>query len=177
MDMNDELKEWIQIRFDRIMARFDRIERYLEKMTIKENLLQDEYLLDNQNVSQPHFSTSHDYKVAKIIVNYLIQFLIEIQLNNKDQEDKLTIPKKLNWTSSKVALIELIYSLHYQGVFNNGNSDIGLIAKYFENVFDINLGNFYQTYLELRNRKMNPTKFLDALREGLIRKMNEQDEK
>ncbi|MCK9438449.1 MAG: RteC domain-containing protein, partial [Synergistaceae bacterium] len=123
------------------------------------------------------FSTSHDYKVAKIIANDLIQVYIEDQLNNPTQEGKSTTSKKLNWTGSKVALIELIYALHYQGVFNDGNADIRLIAKYFENAFNVNLGNFYQTYLELRNRKMNPTKFLDALREGLIRKMDEQDEK
>lgn len=123
------------------------------------------------------FSTSHDYKVAKIIANDLIQVYIEDQLYNKDQNGKTTAIKKLNWTSSKVALIELIYALHYQGVFENGNADIRLIAKYFENAFNVNLGNFYQTYLELRNRKMNPTKFLDTLRETLIKKMEEQDER
>jgi len=127
--------------------------------------------------SDHNFSTSHDYKVAKIIANDLIQVYIEDQLNNKDQESKSTAPKKLNWTGSKVALIELIYALHYQGVFDNGNSDIRLIAKYFEFAFNVDLGNFYQTYLELRNRKMNRTKFLDALREVLIRRMDEQDGK
>ncbi len=123
------------------------------------------------------FSTSHDYKVAKIIANDLIQVYVEDQLYNKDQNDNPKAPKKLNWTGSKVAIIELIYSLHYQGVFDNGNADIRLIAKYFENAFNVNLGNFYQTFLELRNRKMNPTKFLDTLRETLIKKMEEQDEK
>src|SRR5690554_557066 len=121
------------------------------------------------------FSTSHDYKVAKIIANDLIQVYIEDRLNNPTQGGKSTTSKKLNWTGSKVALIELIYALHYQGVFNDGNADIRLIAKYFENAFNVNLGNFYQTYLELRNRKMNPTKFLDTLRETLIKKMEEQD--
>lgn len=81
-----------------------------------------------------------------------------------------TVPKKLNWTGSKVAMMELIYALHYQGVFDNGNADIRLIAKYFESTFDVNLGNFYQTYLELRTRKMKPTKFLDTLRETLKEK-------
>ncbi|MDR1203742.1 MAG: helix-turn-helix domain-containing protein [Tannerellaceae bacterium] len=52
MGMNDELKEWMQQRFDRIMARFDRIDRYLEKMAIKEKLLEGEKLLDNQDVCQ-----------------------------------------------------------------------------------------------------------------------------
>jgi len=123
------------------------------------------------------FSTFHDYKVAKIIGNDLVQVYIEDQLYNKDQEDKPKASKKLNWTGSKVAIIELIYSLHYQGVFENGNADIRLIAKYFEDVFNVDLGNFYQTYLELRNRKINQTKFLDTLRETLIKKMDEQDGK
>ena len=113
----------------------------------------------------------------KIIANDLIQVYIEDQLYKNAHIDKAADGHKLKWTGSKTALIELIYALHYQGVFDNGNSDIRLIAKYFENAFNIDLGNFYQTYLELRNRKMNRTKFLDALREGLIKKMDEQDEK
>lgn len=127
--------------------------------------------------SDQSFSTSHDYKVAKIIANDLIQVYIEDQLYNKFQKDKSKSPKKLKWTGSKVALIELIYALHYQNVFDNGNNDIREVAQYFESAFGIDLGNFYQTYLELRNRKMNRTKFLDALREELIRRMDEQDEK
>ncbi|EHO06983.1 hypothetical protein HMPREF9714_02834 [Myroides odoratimimus CCUG 12901] len=127
--------------------------------------------------SDYNFNTSHDYKVAKIIANDLIQVYIEDELYNKVQKSKSIVSQNLNWTGSKVALIELIYALQYQGVFDNGNCDIGLIAKYFESTFNVNLGNFYQTYLELRTRKVNPTKFLDALREGLIRKMDEQDEK
>ena len=127
--------------------------------------------------SEQSFSTSHDYKVAKIIANDLIQVYIEDQLYNKFQKDKSKTQKKLKWTGSKVALIELIYALHYHGIFSNGNNDIREVAQYFESTFDIDLGNFYQTYLELRNRKINRTKFLDALREELIRRMDEQDEK
>ena len=127
--------------------------------------------------SDQSFSTSHDYKVAKIIANDLIQVYIEDQLYNKFQKDKPKALKKLKWTGSKVALIELIYALHYQDVFDKGNNDIREVAQYFESTFDIDLGNFYQTYLELRNRKMNRTKFLDALREELIKRMDEQDEK
>lgn len=127
--------------------------------------------------SDQSFSTSHDYKVAKIMANDLIQVYIEDQLYNKVIENKSATSQKLNWTGSKVAMIELIYALHNQGVLDNGNSDIRLIAQYFENTFNIDLGNFYQTYLELRTRKINRTKFLDELRDGLLRKMDEQDEK
>ncbi|MCO5287018.1 MAG: RteC domain-containing protein [Chitinophagaceae bacterium] len=122
------------------------------------------------------FSTSHDYKVAKIIANDLIEKYIEEQLNNLSKEKKSITQSKLNWTASKTALIELIYALHYRGVFDNGNSDIRLIAGYFENVFNIDLGNFYHTYLELKTRKLNRTKFLDSLKKELLKKMDEQDD-
>ncbi|MDM1086778.1 RteC domain-containing protein [Myroides odoratimimus] len=118
------------------------------------------------------FSTSHDYKVAKIIANDLIQVYIEDQLNSN--HTKVSDNSLLNWTASKTALTELIYSLHSQGVFENGNADIKLIAKTFESAFNIDLGDFYHTFMELKARKINRTKFLDSLCEALIKKMEEQ---
>ena len=123
-----------------------------------------------------NFTTSHDYKVAKIIANDLIQVYLEDQLSNNNQRKLLETPP-LNWTGSKTSLIELIYSLHSQGSIDNGNADIKIIAKTFENIFNIDLGDFYHSYLELKARKMNRTKFLDSLRDALIKRMDEQDEK
>jgi len=42
------MQEW----FERLLMRFDRIDRHLEKMAIKEKLLEGEKLLDNQDVCQ-----------------------------------------------------------------------------------------------------------------------------
>ena len=42
---------------------------------------------------------------------------------------------KQTWTGSKVALIELLYALHSEKVFNNGTSDLKDIAEYFEKIF------------------------------------------
>lgn len=123
-----------------------------------------------------NFTTSHDYKVAKIIANDLIQVYLEDQLSNNNQR-KLFETTPLNWTGSKTSLIELIYSLHSQGSIDNGNADIKIIAKTFENMFNIDLGDFYHSYLELKGRKINRTKFLDSLRDALIKRMDEQDEK
>lgn len=121
------------------------------------------------------FSTSHDYKVAKIIANDLIQVYLEYQMNINNQK-KVSDNSSLNWTGSKTALTELIYAMYSQGVFNNGNADIKFIAKTFQTVFDVDLGDFYHTFLELKSRKINRTKFIDSLREALIRRMDEQDE-
>ncbi|MGV8963389.1 MAG: RteC domain-containing protein [Candidatus Saccharimonadaceae bacterium] len=117
------------------------------------------------------FSISHDYKVAKIIANDLIQVYIENQLNTKTSNNA-----PLNWTGNKTALTELIYALYSLGVFENGNVDIKLISKTFEKTFNIDLGDFYHTFMELKSRKINRTKFLDNLRDALIKKMDEQDE-
>tara|TARA_R110000868_G_scaffold136970_1_gene350279 strand:- start:1023 stop:1850 length:828 start_codon:yes stop_codon:yes gene_type:complete len=122
------------------------------------------------------FSTSHDYKAAKIIANDLIQIYIEDQLHNNNRRKKSDNNELIFWTGSKTALTELIYALYAQGVFDNGNADIKIIAKTFENIFNISLGDFYHTFMELKARKINRTKFLDSLRDTLIRKMDEQDE-
>lgn len=82
----------------------------------------------------------------------------------------------LNWTGSKTALTELIYALYLQGVFDNGSIDIKNIAKTFERAFNVHLGDFYHTFMELKARKVNRTKFLDSLRDALIRKIDEQEE-
>jgi hypothetical protein len=121
------------------------------------------------------FSTSHEYKVAKIIANDLIQVYLEDRLNNINV--KKVSDNSLIWTASKTALTELIYALYSHGAFNNGNTEIKLIAKTFEDAFNIELGDFYHTFMELKARKINRTKFLDRLCEALIKKMDEQDEK
>ena len=122
------------------------------------------------------FSTSHDYKVAKIIANDQLQIYIENQLHKATNEEKSTDLPTLNWTASKTALIELIYALHSQAVFEGGNIDLKVIAKTFGQTFNIDLGDFYHTYIELKSRKINRTKFLDNLKESLLKKMDEQDE-
>ncbi|WP_313138662.1 RteC domain-containing protein [Myroides sp.] len=123
--------------------------------------------------TDPRFSTSHDYKASKIIANDLIQVYIEDQLTNNNQK-KPSNSSSLNWAESKTALTELIYALHSQGAF--GNADIIAIAKTFESTFNISLGDFYHTFMELKARKINRTKFIDNLRDALIMKMDEQEE-
>lgn len=128
------------------------------------------------------FSTSHDFKVAKIMAHDLIQVYLEdklLMIENKEPKEKSQVNPKLKqtWTGSKVALIELLYALHTEGVFNNGASDLKDIAKYLEHVFEIDLGDYYRTFLELRMRKTSRTKFLSSLTDSLIKKMDEADEK
>ena len=127
------------------------------------------------------FSTSHDFKVARILANDLIQLYLENQLlmiENKDTSDKSQRKPntKLTWTSSKVSLIELMYALHSEGVFNNGAVDLKDIAEYFEHVFEIELGQYRRAFLEIRARKSENTKFITSLNEALLKRMESSDE-
>jgi Asp-tRNA(Asn)/Glu-tRNA(Gln) amidotransferase C subunit len=99
-------------------------------------------------------------------------------MENREPKEKSQVnPKvKQTWTGSKVALIELLYALHTEGVFNNGTSDLKDIAEYFENVFNIDLGQYHRAFLEIRMRKSDQTKFLNALKEKLVKRMENTDE-
>lgn len=81
----------------------------------------------------------------------------------------------LKWTDSKINLIELIYALHAKGSFNYGQIDLKSIAQYFENIFQIDLGQVNRIFVDIRSRKNGTTKYLDILKECLINKINNTD--
>ncbi|MFY8214286.1 MAG: RteC domain-containing protein [Flavobacterium sp.] len=127
------------------------------------------------------FATSHDFKVATILANDLIQLYIENQLlmldNQENTEKSQRKPNvKMTWTGSKVALVELMYALHTEGVFNNGAADLKEIAEYFEHIFEIDLGQYRRVFLEIRARKNDRTKFLTTLNESIQKRMENSDE-
>lgn len=133
--------------------------------------------------NDPVFSTTHDFKVAKILAHDRLQIYIENELvliENKDANyntSQDTLKLKLTWTDSKTHLIELVYALHSYSVFSHGKADIKEIASTFEKAFDIDLGDYYRTYLEIRDRKSGSTKFLALLQKALAKRMEDQDEK
>lgn len=146
-----------------------------DKYDIKLTL--DGYIFENDT----RFSTTHDYKVAKILAHDLLQVYIENELVYLERKEvapnSQDAPKsKLTWQDSKTSMIELIYALQSHGVFGS-QADIKEIAAYFENVFNIDLGDFYRTYLEIRIRKTGRTKFLSLLQETLTKRMDQADEK
>ena len=58
--------------------------------------------------------------------------------------------KPVRWTGTKRALVELIYALDTVGCLNKGTLDIKEIVAYFEEMLDIDLGDFYHCYMELK---------------------------
>ncbi len=129
------------------------------------------------------FSTSHDNAIAKIMAyDLLISHYVEELSNLRDLS--YGIPNKLNtllngerlgWTASKTDLIELIYALQASGAIKSGTAGIKEMASACEDIFELNLGNVYRTFLEIRERKIDQTKFIDRLKATLLRRMEETD--
>jgi hypothetical protein len=79
---------------------------------------------------------------------------------------------KITWTGNKVELVELIYAWEKVGCFNHGNANIKEIVAYIEIVFNIDLGDYYHTFCEMRNR-VSRIAFLDKLIKALNDRMDE----
>lgn len=127
----------------------------------------------------PEFSTSHDMLWAKIkamhrYIHYLRNCLEELK-PGKSFSGPAKMHSVLLWTSSKTALIELIYALYSDGAINHGGADLSVITSSFEDFFNIKLDNVYKTYTEIKARKGSKTKFLEELILNLQQKISKED--
>jgi RteC protein len=149
----------------------------------------DKYFISIKSENPPHTNTiygfwddrlysSHDYTVAMIKANDMLRVYLKTELKElkaakdtkqADEEYKDSV----TWTDSKVSLVELIYAIHEVGSINKGTYDIKDLTALIEKTFQIDLGDYYHTYLELKTRS-NPTKYIDSLRLALLKKIEEE---
>lgn len=129
------------------------------------------------------FSTSHDNAIAKIMAYDLLISHYSEELNNlrglsygiPNKLNTLSNGERLGWTASKTDLIELIYALQASGAIKSGTAGIKEMASACEDIFELKLGNVYRTFLEIREHKIDQTKFIDRLKATLLRRMAETD--
>lgn len=123
------------------------------------------------------FCTSHDFNVSQFMANEMIADYLEdklAHLNSKSPSKAMT--SNLKWTGSRVDLVELIYALQSQQVFNHGDIDIKELAHFFSLMFNINIEDgIYRNYIDIKARKNDRTKFLRALAESLNSKIKEEE--
>lgn len=115
------------------------------------------------------FTTVGDPLVARIMAHdrleqYLLRSIYQLE---GYYFEKFSEKSPLRWTGSKSALVELLYALHLSHAFNGGSTDLSEAVKVFEKTFNMDLGNFYKTLNEVKNRKTGRTKFLQSLQELL----------
>lgn len=129
----------------------------------------------------PAFSTGFDYKVAKILCNDMLNIYLNQQLqllDKKQQSDKTQTELsdfKLKWTGTKSEAIEWGYGLFAAKILNNGNATIKEVMAFVEDAFDIELGDYYRTYLSLKNRKKDRTAFFTFIVEQLQKRMDDDN--
>ncbi len=130
-------------------------------------------------LDDPEFNTPGDHLLAQFkaygqVVLYLKKKLTTLDAENNSKS--VVTKQNLQWTGRKIELIELIYALHASGVIKGQKNGIKELADAFENLFEIDLGNYYRKFLEIRSRKIERTKFLDVLKLCFIKRMEKIDE-
>jgi hypothetical protein len=113
------------------------------------------------------FSTLCDRKLAKILAHQTIRDFITQAVNRLESDAQPATLPKLQWTVSKVSLVELMYALYTCGVFNHGNAELKQIAIAFQAMFGIHLDNYAKVFAEVKMRKNGNTIFIDQMKERL----------
>ena len=126
------------------------------------------------------YSTSHDYKLSKIIANEKFQEYLQMEYVKVGNETLLPEPKKAfpfahpSWTASPTDAIELIYSLKASGSVNNGNIDVSELVGIFEFIFQMEIKESYHKIIDIGRRKKTVPIFLNRLIDALIRVLNDK---
>ncbi|MBS1525317.1 MAG: RteC domain-containing protein [Bacteroidetes bacterium] len=130
----------------------------------------------------PLFCTGYDHKLATILANEQLALYIEKKLQkSNDTTNKFSMLEELglNWADTKTSFVELLYALQSLGAFYNvktkAKADVKDIARFFEVVLNMELGNYYRLFYDIRLRKKERTPFLDKLKDSVIRRMDEPD--
>jgi hypothetical protein len=151
-------------------------EKYFTRGQADGQLLDESFL----SITDQDFSTCYDYKVACLLAYDLLTVYLNKKVENihgnADESfvvNEASLP--LRWTGSKIALVELIYALQASGCINHGHAGIKDLKEMFEKVFEIELGDCYRLFLEIKARN-HTTKFLDQLCESLNNKIESQDQ-
>ncbi len=151
-------------------------------MYLRKNNQFDLFLEASYHIDDPEFSTNHDYLVTKIITKDLLQkyYSKELDLLNMEanginvNELKLEALKDITWTASNTDLVEVLFSFIALGTINNGNVDMPKMIEACKFIFNIDLGNIYNIFAQIKNRKKDTTKFLDKLKFALSKKIEEE---
>ncbi|HTO16127.1 MAG TPA: RteC domain-containing protein [Edaphocola sp.] len=151
-------------------------DKYFVRGHLNCHLFEDSFL----PMTDQFFSTCYDLKASYLLAYDKLTMYLKNKIKNiHEQEDDSFIvnntPPLMQWTGTKIALVELIYALQASGCINNGNVSIKEVKEMFERVIEIDLTDYYRLFLEIKARN-STTKFIDKLCEDLNRKIETQNQ-
>ncbi|WP_198171482.1 RteC domain-containing protein [Mucilaginibacter aquatilis] len=116
------------------------------------------------------YSTSHDYKLSKIIANEKFQDFLNLELAKTGNEDIVALNgQKIfpfnhpQWTASQTDAAELLYALQTACAINNGNIEINELVGIWEFIFQMEINEPYHKLLDITKRKKEVFVFLNRL--------------
>ncbi len=120
-----------------------------------------------------HSVTFANFVYCELLNDYISKRLEE--LNNDDGNELISRMSHLHWTGAKTNIVELGYSLFVSSNINGGVVTIKEIMDILSDMFNIDLGDYYRIFLDIKSRKKDRVSFLSNLRNMLLHKMNEDD--
>jgi hypothetical protein len=176
----EERLKYCRNQLKRLESYMERNRDYYHYILSKSDHMDEKYFarghgLPNTAVIDDRFSTSGEIRLSKLLCNERVREYLTGTIQKTEKPTSVSTSSALKWTGSKTDLIELIYALQAAGVFNRSSADIKEIASYFESMFAVSLGNWYRVYQEIRQRKSSQVKFIEQLRNFLLKKIEEKD--
>lgn len=136
-------------------------------------------LRDSHHLMDEDFFTWHDHTFSMIMANEMLIDYIRNELEKLDKPAEFNqshFKSPLKWTAHKIDLGEIIYALLYSDAVNNGNAKIMDLAGAFEQIFNVEIKeDIYRYRLDIQQRKIEKTKFLNQLIAILRRMIDEKD--
>lgn len=128
----------------------------------------------------PRFSTHYDFKVSKLLANDMLTAHLNRLLAKTDKEEASAkssgLPEsKEKWTDKKIYAAELVYAINAAESVSSGDCDIKTLALLFGRAFNVELGDVYRMFLEIRGRKGERAVYLKRLIDALNKRMDEAD--
>jgi hypothetical protein len=116
------------------------------------------------------YSTSHDYKMSKIIANEKFQDYLKLEYARVGNVDLMQLNNRKvfpfnhpQWTASQTDAVELLYALKSGCAVNNGNIEIAELVAIWEFVFQMEINESYHKLLDIARRKKDMFVFLNRL--------------
>lgn len=124
------------------------------------------------HILELEFTCGFDHLVAHILAFDLFKAYL---IARKKLKSNKQFHSPLIWTDNKTDLVELIYALHMTGAINHGKTNVKEICQIFEQLFNIEIGQIYRIFIEIRLRKTDRTRFIDKLSRELNKRMDDLD--
>lgn len=131
-----------------------------------ENIIQ----FDDQRIElDKRTDASHTLIFAKFKA---FDLLLEELQPIEDNVNEVKLPN-LQWTHSKIALIELIYAIAASKTVNDGKASIKDLTLAFSTIFKFELKDVYRDFISLKNRTESDT-FLKQLKDALNTRIEDE---